>query len=53
MQEAENLCDRIAIMVNGQLYCIGTPQELREKFGEGYNVLIKGVDHKIEVLERI
>ena len=25
MDEAESLCDRIAIMINGEMYCIGSP----------------------------
>lgn len=29
MEEAEALCTRIAIMVNGRLMCIGTPQHLK------------------------
>lgn len=42
MDEAESLCDKIAILVNGQFYCLGSPQDLRDKFGDGYNVTIKG-----------
>ena len=29
MEEAEALCDRMAIMVNGRFKCIGTPNHLR------------------------
>jgi len=36
MEEAENLCDRLAILVNGRLTCIGSPEHLKMKFGEGY-----------------
>lgn len=32
MDEAEVLCDRIAIMEKGQIFATGTPQELIEKF---------------------
>lgn len=42
MDEAESLCDKIAILVNGQFYCLGSPQDLRDKFGDGYNITIKG-----------
>jgi len=31
MEEAEKLSDRIGIMVNGRLKCVGTPDELKEK----------------------
>jgi len=37
MDEAEKLCNRIGIMVNGQLRCIGTPEELKSKYVQGYS----------------
>jgi len=36
MEEAEYLCDRLAILVNGRLNCIGSSEHLKMKFGEGY-----------------
>jgi len=36
MEEAEKLCDRLAILINGRLTCIGAPEHLKMKFGEGY-----------------
>jgi len=36
MEECEALCDRLAIMVDGSLMCIGTTQHLKDKFGFGY-----------------
>jgi ATP-binding cassette subfamily A (ABC1) protein 3 len=41
MDECEALCDRIAIMANGQFKCIGSTQYLRTKFGQGYSLIIK------------
>lgn len=41
MQQCEVLCDRIAIMLSGQLECIGTVDELKSKFGRGYTITIK------------
>ncbi|KAL5250662.1 hypothetical protein ACHWQZ_G016406 [Mnemiopsis leidyi] len=41
MEECEALCTRLAIMVNGQLKCIGSLQELKSKYGAGYNVQVK------------
>jgi len=38
MDEAETLCDRIGIMVNGQMRCIGTPEELKYKYVRGYSL---------------
>uniref|UniRef100_A0A8D0HD28 ABC transporter domain-containing protein n=1 Tax=Sphenodon punctatus TaxID=8508 RepID=A0A8D0HD28_SPHPU len=41
MEEAEAVCDRVAIMVSGQLRCINTIQYLKSKFGKGYLLQIK------------
>nr|XP_050023981.1 phospholipid-transporting ATPase ABCA3-like [Dermacentor andersoni] len=38
MDECEFSCDRLTIMVDGQMLCLGTLQHLREKFGQGYRV---------------
>jgi ABC-type multidrug transport system ATPase subunit len=35
------LCQRLGIMVNGKLQCIGSPQHLKAKFGEGYLLEIR------------
>ena len=32
MGEADLLCDRVGIMVKGTMRCIGTPQELKERY---------------------
>jgi ABC-type multidrug transport system ATPase subunit len=37
MEEAEVLCDRLGIFVDGQLVCIGNPKELTARYG-GYLV---------------
>ena len=41
MEECEALCNRLAIMVNGKLVCIGACQELKQRFGVGYNIQMK------------
>ena len=41
MEECEALCTRIAIMVNGQFKCLGSPQHLKNKFGAGYTLMAK------------
>ncbi|XP_055343546.1 LOW QUALITY PROTEIN: ATP-binding cassette sub-family A member 2-like [Paramacrobiotus metropolitanus] len=41
MDEADALCDRIGILVNGQLQCLGSAQHLKDKFGSGYLLQIK------------
>ena len=41
MEECDALCTRIAIMVNGQFRCLGSPQHLKSKFGQGYTLVVK------------
>lgn len=38
MEEADALCDRVAVQVNGQLNCIGTPLQIKNKYGSGYRL---------------
>ena len=40
MEEADSLGDRIGIMSHGKLMCCGTPEYLKEKYGEGYSLVI-------------
>jgi len=40
MDEADVLGDRIGIMVNGKLVCLGSSLFLKKKFGYGYNLTI-------------
>jgi len=41
MEEAEELCTNIGIMIKGKMECSGSPQELKERFGEGYQLDVK------------
>uniref|UniRef100_A0A8C4UTG7 ATP binding cassette subfamily A member 4 n=1 Tax=Falco tinnunculus TaxID=100819 RepID=A0A8C4UTG7_FALTI len=41
MEECEALCTRLAIMVKGTFKCLGTIQQLKYKFGDGYIVTLK------------
>jgi len=38
MEEADVLADRIAVIVDGKLKCVGTPLFLKNNFGEGYRI---------------
>jgi len=40
MEEAEALCDRIGIMALGEMQCIGTAAQLKQRFGTGYTFSI-------------
>uniref|UniRef100_A0A1A9X391 ABC transporter domain-containing protein n=1 Tax=Glossina brevipalpis TaxID=37001 RepID=A0A1A9X391_9MUSC len=41
MEECEALCTRLAIMVNGELKCIGSTQHLKNKFSKGLILKLK------------
>ncbi len=41
MAECEALCSRIGVMVNGSLQCLGTPQQLKSTYGQGYLLKIR------------
>ena len=46
MEECEVLCSKLAIMVNGMFRCIGSPQHLKNRFGEGYTLTIRVADEE-------
>jgi ABC-type multidrug transport system ATPase subunit len=41
MEECEELCTRLSIMVNGRLRCVGGVQHLKNRFGKNYNVKLR------------
>jgi ATP-binding cassette subfamily A (ABC1) protein 5 len=41
MDEAEVLCDRLALMKDGKIKCSGSPLFLKQHIGIGYNLTIK------------
>ena len=41
MDEAEQLCDKIAIMINGRFVVFGSPNYLKTKYGHGYTISVK------------
>lgn len=44
MDECEALCTRLAIMVNGRFQCLGSPQHLKNKFVQGFTLLVNAPD---------
>jgi len=44
MEEADVLCDRIAIMAGGELQCVGRSWQLKRRFGKGYTATITSVN---------
>ncbi|XP_077548510.1 phospholipid-transporting ATPase ABCA3-like [Haemaphysalis longicornis] len=52
--EAEALADRIAVLVKGQFYCVGSPEYIKAQFGMGYQLrLHKGSDYKADDVESL
>ncbi|XP_041861136.1 phospholipid-transporting ATPase ABCA1 isoform X2 [Melanotaenia boesemani] len=46
MEECEALCHRMAIMVNGRFQCLGSVQHLKNRFGDGYTIILRLADAK-------
>ncbi|KAG5032123.1 hypothetical protein JHK82_015710 [Glycine max] len=50
MEEAEVLCDRLGIFVDGGLQCIGNPKELKARYGGTYVfTMTTSMDHEKDV----
>ncbi|KAJ1401641.1 P-loop containing nucleoside triphosphate hydrolase [Sesbania bispinosa] len=50
MEEAEVLCDRLGIFVDGSLQCIGNPKELKGRYGGTYVfTMTTSLDHEKDV----
>jgi ABC-type multidrug transport system ATPase subunit len=45
MDEAEGLCDKLAIMINGKFECYGSPSYLKSEYGKGYTINIKHLNN--------
>ena len=41
MEECEAICTRMGILVNGRFLCLGSLQHLRDRFSDGYTLVIK------------
>jgi ABC-type multidrug transport system ATPase subunit len=41
MDECEALCSRLAIMVGGRMVCVGPIGHLKNKYGQGYTLMVK------------
>ena len=55
MEECEALCTRLGIMVNGQFQCLGNIQHLKNKYGNGYSLVIKTkrTENLVEVTDKL
>uniref|UniRef100_A0A3P8TRN4 ATP binding cassette subfamily A member 1 n=1 Tax=Amphiprion percula TaxID=161767 RepID=A0A3P8TRN4_AMPPE len=50
MEECEALCTRMAIMVNGRFRCLGSVQHLKNRFGDGYTIILRVTGHDPDLL---
>ena len=41
MEEAEALCTKMGIMVNGSFKCFGSAQHIKNKYGTGFEIEVK------------
>lgn len=53
MEEAEALCDRLGILVDGSLQCIGNAKELKARFGGFYVLTITSSSSEEESIEHL
>lgn len=53
MMEAEFLCHRIGILINGKFVCFGSNQHLKNKFGDGYRIRIKLIKKNSEEVNEL
>ncbi|OAY47650.1 ABC transporter A family member 7 isoform X1 [Manihot esculenta] len=54
MEEAEALCDRLGVFVDGSLQCIGNPKELKARYGGSYVfTMTTSLDHEEEVVKMV
>jgi ABC-type multidrug transport system ATPase subunit len=67
MEECEALCQRIGVLVKGELRALGTSQHLKTRFGQGFQVqlnvskgaeeramaLIRGTFERVELIESV
>jgi ATP-binding cassette subfamily A (ABC1) protein 1 len=49
MEECEALCNRLAIMVNGTFQCLGSIQHLKNRFGNGYTIILRVSNESLNV----
>ena len=57
MEEADVLSDRIAVLLQGKIECIGTSLFLKNKYGGGYKIVLvvrnfEEVEYCIEIMNK-
>lgn len=51
MEEAERLCDRVGIMAEGRLRCVGPAEEIKLRLGRGYRLIVTLPERNASLLE--
>jgi len=51
MEEAEVLCDRVAIISDGKMKCIDKPVELKARYGARYNLSISHTGRSADIMQ--
>jgi len=46
MEEAQTLCNRLTILINGRLVCLGSPEYLRMKYARSYLFEVQTADEQ-------
>jgi ATP-binding cassette subfamily A (ABC1) protein 3 len=41
MEEAEALCPKMGIMVDGKFQCFGSAQHIKDKYADGFDIDLK------------
>ena len=52
MDECEALCTRLAVMISGQFHCLGSIQQLKDKFSKGFILVIKVLQNDNKAIEK-
>eukprot|EP00897_Mesotaenium_endlicherianum_P005320 jgi/Mesen1/4816/ME000243S03991 len=50
VEEAEALGSRIGILVDGELKCLGSPQDLKRRYGSTYTLLVSAAPHRLPAI---
>jgi ABC-type multidrug transport system ATPase subunit len=53
MEEAESVCSRVGIIVDGKMKCLGSLQRIKSVYGTGYDVQLKpGQLHQVSLCKQ-
>jgi len=53
MEEVEILADRVAMIIDGEIRCVGTPLILKRHWGERYSLSLVAESYRLEEVENL